>query len=75
MNYVLSAPIPEEQPATITPATSTTTPLTVRTKKANGEAKEKFKKDNKIVRGHVHNHMTNSLFDLFLNQKYANEIQ
>ena len=33
--------------------------------------KKKFEKDNKIVRGNLLNHMTNPLFDLFLNYKYA----
>ena len=36
--------------------------------------KKKFEKDNKIVRGYLLNHMTNPLFDLFLNYKSAKEI-
>ena len=36
--------------------------------------KKKFEKDNKIVRGHLLNHMTNPLFDLFLTYKSAKEI-
>ncbi|KAK4392790.1 hypothetical protein Sango_2056800 [Sesamum angolense] len=38
------------------------------------EAKAKFKKDNKTVGGHILNHMTNSLFHLFVNQKIAKSI-
>ncbi|XP_075075906.1 uncharacterized protein LOC142162833 [Nicotiana tabacum] len=34
-------------------------------------AKKKFEKDNKVVRGHLLNHMTNPLFDLFINYKSA----
>ncbi|XP_070028788.1 uncharacterized protein [Nicotiana sylvestris] len=38
---------------------------------ADDAAKKKFEKDNKIVRGHLLNHMTNLLFDLFINYKSA----
>ncbi|XP_070045426.1 uncharacterized protein [Nicotiana tomentosiformis] len=37
-------------------------------------AKKKFEKDNKTVRGHLLNHMTNPLFDLFINYKSAKVI-
>lgn len=30
---------------------------------------DKFKKDNKAIRGHLFNHMMDSLFDLFIVQK------
>nr|XP_033515617.1 uncharacterized protein LOC117280062 [Nicotiana tomentosiformis] len=36
--------------------------------------KKKFEKDNKTVRGHLLNHMTNPLFDLFINYKSAKVI-
>jgi len=32
---------------------------------------KKFEKDNKMVRGHLLNHMTNPLFDLFVTFKSA----
>jgi len=35
---------------------------------------KKFKKDNQMIRGHLLNHMTNPLFDLFVTFKYANII-
>jgi len=34
------------------------------------ETMKKFEKDNKIVRGHLLNHMTNPLFDLFITFKF-----
>lgn len=37
-------------------------------------SKKKFKKDNKTVRGHLLNHMTNHLFNLFVTYKSAKEI-
>nr|XP_016442718.1 PREDICTED: uncharacterized protein LOC107768129 [Nicotiana tabacum] len=37
-------------------------------------AKKKFEKDNKTVGGHLLNHMTNPLFDLFINYKSAKVI-
>ncbi|KAF3623945.1 putative B3 domain-containing transcription factor VRN1-like [Capsicum annuum] len=37
-------------------------------------AKMKFEKDNKTVRGHLLNYMTNHLFDLFVTYKSAKEI-
>ncbi|XP_075103456.1 uncharacterized protein LOC142178036 [Nicotiana tabacum] len=47
---------------------------TANTVVADDAAKKKFKKDNKIVRGHLLNHMTNPLFDLFINYKSAKVI-
>ncbi|XP_075096523.1 uncharacterized protein LOC142174598 [Nicotiana tabacum] len=38
---------------------------------ADDVVKKKFEKDNKIVRGHLLNHITNPLFDLFINYKSA----
>jgi len=35
------------------------------------ETMKKFKKDKKVVRGHLLNHMTNCLFDLFVTFKFA----
>ncbi|XP_070054127.1 uncharacterized protein [Nicotiana tomentosiformis] len=41
---------------------------------ADDDAKKKFEKDNKIVRENLLNHMTNPLFDLFINYKSAKVI-
>ncbi|XP_019267101.1 PREDICTED: uncharacterized protein LOC109244460 [Nicotiana attenuata] len=41
---------------------------------ADDAAKKKFAKDNKIVRWHLFNYMTNPLFDLFINYKSAKVI-
>lgn len=36
--------------------------------------KAKFEKDNKLIRGHMLNHMINNIFDLFVKDKYAKYI-
>lgn len=36
--------------------------------------KKKFKKDNKIIRGHLLSHMTDPLFDLFVTYKSSEKI-
>nr|XP_016471390.1 PREDICTED: uncharacterized protein LOC107793528 [Nicotiana tabacum] len=41
---------------------------------ADNAAKKKFEKDNKTIRGHLLNHMTNTLFDLCINYKSAKVI-
>ncbi|KAL0456155.1 UNVERIFIED_CONTAM: hypothetical protein Slati_0954700 [Sesamum latifolium] len=43
-------------------------------KKPEEDAKVKCDRDNKTVRGHLLNHMNNTLFDLFVNQKSAKKI-
>ncbi|XP_039141238.1 uncharacterized protein LOC120278531 [Dioscorea cayenensis subsp. rotundata] len=55
-------------------ATPITTPPIVQTKQVDEESKKKYEKDNKTVRGHLLNHMSNPLFDLFVTQKSAKEI-
>ena len=42
-----------------------------RSKTIDKETKKKFEKDNKMVRGHLLNHMTDPLFDLFVTFKSA----
>jgi len=37
-------------------------------------SKRKFKKDNRTVRGHLLNHMTHPIFNLFVTYKSAKEI-
>lgn len=48
--------------------------LALKTKAENMEKKKKFEKDNKTVRGHLLNHMTNTSFNLFVNDKSAKTI-
>ncbi|KAL0461372.1 UNVERIFIED_CONTAM: hypothetical protein Slati_0024800 [Sesamum latifolium] len=74
VDYVLFQ-TPPETPAeasvlAITPADS----CTVATTKLDDKAKKKFNRDNKTVRGHLLNHMNNSLFDLFVNYRSAKDI-
>ncbi|VFQ69567.1 unnamed protein product [Cuscuta campestris] len=42
--------------------------------KGDDQAKRKYEKDNKTVRGHLLSHMTNPLFDLFIPNKSAKSI-
>ncbi|KAL0427898.1 UNVERIFIED_CONTAM: hypothetical protein Slati_2964600 [Sesamum latifolium] len=42
--------------------------------KSEDEAKQKYDRDNKTMRGHLLNHMNNSLFNLFVNYGSAKEI-
>ncbi|XP_075103853.1 uncharacterized protein LOC142178411 [Nicotiana tabacum] len=66
VDYVLF----NDLPADIVAESSNTANIVV----ADDAAKKKFKKDNKTVRGHLLNHMTNPLFDLFINYKSAKVI-
>nr|XP_033511997.1 uncharacterized protein LOC117276747 [Nicotiana tomentosiformis]XP_033511998.1 uncharacterized protein LOC117276747 [Nicotiana tomentosiformis] len=66
VDYVLF----NDPPADIVAESSNTANTVV----ADDAAKKKFEKDNKTVRGHLLNHMTNSLFDLFINYKSAKVI-
>ncbi|KAL0448658.1 UNVERIFIED_CONTAM: hypothetical protein Slati_1422200 [Sesamum latifolium] len=66
---------PPETPAeasilAITPADTSA----VGTVKSEDEAKQKYNRDNKTVRGHLLNHMNNSLFDLSVNYRSAKDI-
>ena len=76
VDYVLSKDPPTDivSPTNPSPATPVVTSFSEGTKKAHEEAKKKYEKDNKIVRGHLLNHMANNLFDLFINQKSAKVI-
>ncbi|KAL0344373.1 UNVERIFIED_CONTAM: hypothetical protein Sangu_1324700 [Sesamum angustifolium] len=42
--------------------------------KSEDETKQKYDRDNKTVRGHLLNHMNNSLFILFVNYRSAKDI-
>lgn len=60
IDYILFANIPNDQiDSIVVPATPITAPLTDKTKKDVDEVNAKFDKDNKTVRGHILNHMTN----------------
>ena len=74
VDYVLLTDIPDDQPESAVLPSPLVTPPTDKTKKADAEAKAKFDKDNKTVRGHLLNHMTNALFDIFVKQRYAKTI-
>ncbi|PWA56669.1 hypothetical protein CTI12_AA416470 [Artemisia annua] len=70
IDYVLSQDAPQNE----TTADITIVPLIGSTRIEIDEANRKFEKDNRTARGHLLNHMSNSLFDLFINQKSAKVI-
>lgn len=74
VDYVLYVELPIETQSIGIPATLITTPLAETTKASDSDYKKKYKKDNKTIRGHLFNHMNNSLFDLFVNQKSSKVI-
>ena len=55
-------------------ATPITTPPIVHTKQVDEESRKNYEKDNQTIRGHLLNHMSNPLFDLFATHKSAKEI-
>ncbi|KAL0342697.1 UNVERIFIED_CONTAM: hypothetical protein Scaly_1932300 [Sesamum calycinum] len=75
MDYVLFQNLPKTPTEVSTLAiTAAETSITGTIAKFEDEAKLKYDRDNKIVRGHLLNHMNNSLFNLFLNYRIAKEI-
>lgn len=72
IDYVLIDGLPANEIDSLT-TTVATTPI-ARTMKIDEEARKKLEKDNKIARGHLLMHMSNRLFDLFVNYKSAKEI-
>nr|XP_009796253.1 PREDICTED: uncharacterized protein LOC104242843 [Nicotiana sylvestris] len=66
VNYVLFNDPPADIVANSSNAANTIT--------VDDATKKKFEKDNKTVRGHLLNYMTNPLFDLFINYKSAEVI-
>ncbi|KAK4400299.1 hypothetical protein Sango_1136000 [Sesamum angolense] len=52
----------------------TTSQTVIDSSRREDELKVKYERDNKTVRGHFLNHMTNTLFDLFVNHKSARTI-
>ncbi|XP_074306456.1 uncharacterized protein LOC141641703 [Silene latifolia] len=72
IDYVLFS----DPPAAVTEiaASVETTPPVISAVKSNEEAVKKYDKDNKTVRFHLLNLMTNTLFDLFMVHKSAKTI-
>lgn len=75
VHYVLFIDHHHDQPDAISILTTpvATPPIDI-TKSADGDARAKFEKNNKTIHGHLLNHMTNPLFDLFVSQRYAKTI-
>ncbi|KAK4383708.1 Retrovirus-related Pol polyprotein from transposon TNT 1-94 [Sesamum angolense] len=74
VDYVLFTDPPE-----ITTQTTNTSTVIITTSQRDSsrmedELKAKYGKDNRTVRGHLLNYMTNTLFDLFVNHKSARTI-
>ncbi|KAA0042223.1 ty1-copia retrotransposon protein [Cucumis melo var. makuwa] len=83
VDYVLTTDLPTFDPPTTTSTSSdpesSTGPLTAiavtdQVKKDQVIDPEKYAKDNKTVRGHLLNHMSDPMFDLFVVQKSAKDI-
>ncbi|KAL0408252.1 UNVERIFIED_CONTAM: hypothetical protein Sradi_1759600 [Sesamum radiatum] len=74
VDYVLFQNLLETPGEASVLAITPTDTSTVGTEKSEDEAKQKFDRDNKTVRGNLLNHMNNSLFDLFVNYKSAKDI-
>ena len=75
VDYALFQDVPSDKSEKSQPPTTPlTTPNAEKTNEADDESKKRFDKDNKTVRGHLLNHMTNSFFDLFVIQKQAKVI-
>ncbi|KAL0309191.1 UNVERIFIED_CONTAM: hypothetical protein Sradi_5861400 [Sesamum radiatum] len=66
VDYVLFTDPPEITPQTTDASTAivTTSQTVTDSSRREDELKVKYEKDNKTVRGHLLNHMTNTLFDL-----------
>ncbi|KAL0348559.1 UNVERIFIED_CONTAM: Retrovirus-related Pol polyprotein from transposon TNT 1-94 [Sesamum angustifolium] len=68
-----------KHPPEITTQTTDTSTAIITTSQTDSsrredELKAKYEKDNRTVRGHLLNYMTNTLFDLFVNHKSARTI-
>ncbi|KAL0441840.1 UNVERIFIED_CONTAM: Retrovirus-related Pol polyprotein from transposon TNT 1-94 [Sesamum radiatum] len=74
VDYVLFTNLPENPQLTSDTTTAIVSATQTETNRTNDDQKVKYERDNKTVRGHLLNHMSNTLFDLFVNQKSAKEI-
>ncbi|KAK9683745.1 hypothetical protein RND81_10G161700 [Saponaria officinalis] len=70
IDYVLF----KDPPKPAVPTNVETTPPVTAVVKSNEEEIKKFEKDNKTARFHLLNHMTNTIFDLFMIHKSAKVI-
>ncbi|KAL0427605.1 UNVERIFIED_CONTAM: hypothetical protein Slati_2935300, partial [Sesamum latifolium] len=74
VDYVLFTDPLENPQLTSDTSTAIVSAIQTETNRPSDELKAKYERDNKTVRGHLLNHMSNTLFDLFVNQKSAKEI-
>ncbi|KAL0342877.1 UNVERIFIED_CONTAM: hypothetical protein Sangu_1175100 [Sesamum angustifolium] len=74
VDYVLFTDPPEIATQTTDASTAIVTTSQTDSSRREDELKAKYEKDNKTIRGHLLNYMTNTLFDLFVNHKSAGTI-
>ncbi|KAL0352264.1 UNVERIFIED_CONTAM: Retrovirus-related Pol polyprotein from transposon TNT 1-94 [Sesamum calycinum] len=74
VDYVLFTDPPVITTQTTDASTAIVTTSQTDSSRREDELKAKYEKDNKTVRGHLLNYMTNTLFDLFVNHKSARTI-
>ncbi|KAK4404060.1 hypothetical protein Sango_0774600 [Sesamum angolense] len=74
VDYVLFTDPPEITTQTTDTSTAIITTSLTDSSTREDELKAKYEKDNRTVRGHLLNYMTNTLFDLFVNHKSARTI-
>ncbi|KAL0423070.1 UNVERIFIED_CONTAM: hypothetical protein Sradi_0841800 [Sesamum radiatum] len=74
VDYVLFTDPPEITTQTMDTSTAIVTTSQTDSSRREDELKAKYEKDNRTVRGHLLNYMTNTLFDLFVNHKSARTI-
>ncbi|KAL0344271.1 UNVERIFIED_CONTAM: hypothetical protein Sangu_1314500 [Sesamum angustifolium] len=74
VDYVLFTDPPEITTQTMDTSTAIITTSQTDSSRREDELKAKYEKDNRTVRGHLLNYMTNTLFDLFVNHKSARTI-
>ncbi|KAL0319709.1 UNVERIFIED_CONTAM: hypothetical protein Sradi_5232400 [Sesamum radiatum] len=74
VDYILFTNPPEVPAQTTNASIAIVTASQTDSSKRDDELKVKYDKDNKMVRGHLLNHMTNTLFNLFVNHKSARAI-
>ncbi|KAK4382544.1 hypothetical protein Sango_2861300 [Sesamum angolense] len=74
VDYVLFTDPPEITTQTTDTSTTIITTSLTDSSTREDELKAKYEKDNRTVRGHLLNYMTNTLFDLFVNHKSARTI-
>ncbi|KAK4388087.1 hypothetical protein Sango_2415300 [Sesamum angolense] len=74
VDYVLFTDPPEFTTQTTDTSTAIITTSQTDSSRREDELKAKYEKDNRTVRGHLLNYMTNTLFDLFVNHKSARTI-